>query len=123
MMTGVEMRNAQRVEFWKRHLEGWRASGQTQQVYCRERGVSFKTFARYRDLIGREGKGQAAATLIPVSVKPAAMVKKSPASAVRADSIAPIEVRLRNARTIVVTETVDESRLARLVRLLETLPC
>jgi hypothetical protein len=122
-MTGVEMRNAQRIEFWKRHLEAWRASGQTQQIYCREHGVSFKTFTRYRDLIGREGKAQAAATLIPVSVKPAAVVKKSPASAVRAGGTAPIEVRLRNARSILIAGDVDESRLARLVRLLETLPC
>jgi hypothetical protein len=122
-MAGVGMKNGQRIEFWKRHLEGWRASGQTQQVYCREHGVSFKTFARYRDLIGREGKAQAAATLIPVSVKPAVVVKKSPANAARAVSATPIEVRLRNACSILIAGDVDESRLARLVRLLETLPC
>lgn len=115
------MKQGQRIEFWRRHLEGWRSSGQTQQVYCREHGVSFKTFARYRDLIGREGKAQAAARLIPVSVKP--VVNRSPASVERTGSTASIEVRLRNARTIVVADGVDESRLARLVRLLETLPC
>jgi hypothetical protein len=49
-----------------RHLEAWWAGGLTQQVYCREHSVSLKTVAHYRDLIGREGKAQAAATFIPV---------------------------------------------------------
>lgn len=53
-------------KYWQGHLESWERSGLTQVEYCEKRGLSIKTFQRWR------GKGQAAkpsaVTLVPVKI-------------------------------------------------------
>jgi hypothetical protein len=64
-----EKRMAQRQgkEFWQGHLESWRQSGLTQVAYCAARGLSIKTFTRWRskERDGLFGVGRRL-TLVPV---------------------------------------------------------
>ena len=111
------------LAFWQRQLEQWRTSGLTQKTYCREQNLSYTTFARYRNRINRERKGETtAAAFVPVVIKPEpatpAVAKASGGEAGPA-----IEVRLGNGRAILLHGGFDDVQLGRLVRLLETLPC
>ena len=102
------MKRREGIEFWKRHLEAWRGSGLTQEVYCRQQGVSFTTFARYRNRINRERKdgGVPPAKFVPVAIKTTqpvvAPTMDKPAA--RASGGGHIEIRLANGRTIVVMD-------------------
>lgn len=62
------MAKRQTMEFWQGQLEGWRRSGLTQVAYCASRGLSIKSFHRWR---GKEKETAASAkpslTLVPVS--------------------------------------------------------
>ena len=120
------MKRGEGIEFWKRHLEGWRGSGLTQEAYCREQGVNFRTFARWRNRINRErkGSGVTATGFIPVAIKPPRVVQQTLArQSWQPPSCGRIELRFANGRTMVVIDAVDESQLGRLIRLVETRPC
>lgn len=63
------MAKRQTVGFWQEQLEGWRRSGLTQVAYCASRGLSIKSFHRWRR---KEREAAASAkpslTLVPVSL-------------------------------------------------------
>lgn len=63
------MAKRQTVGFWQEQLEGWRRSGLTQVAYCASRGLSIKSFHRWRR---KEREIAASATpsltLVPVSL-------------------------------------------------------
>jgi hypothetical protein len=119
------MKRREGIEFWERHLEGWRASGLTQEAYCREQGLSFTTFARWRNRINRQRKvaRAAPARLIPVTVKTAPVPQTSTPNTITQNNSGHIEIRLGNGRAIALGVAFDEDDLARVVRLLEALPC
>lgn len=113
------------LAFWKRQLEQWRTSGLTQKAYCSRQNLSYTTFARYRNRIHRERKGEttaATAAFVPVMIRPEAT---APAAAKPRcdDAEKAVEVRLGNGRAILLHGGFDDAQLGRLVRLLETLPC
>jgi hypothetical protein len=116
-------RNVDRVGFWQQHLDGWRKSGLTQTEYCRQQGLKFTTFARYRNRINRERRAKPLvnASFVPVSIKAqAGPVVGEPS---RELSSSPLEIRLHNGRVLAVSRAFDETQLGRLIRLLEALPC
>jgi hypothetical protein len=55
-------------KFWREHHESWARSGLTQVAYCAGRGLSLKTFQRWR---GKELAAAKPVTLVPVSVNTA----------------------------------------------------
>jgi transposase-like protein len=63
------MTKQERAEAWRGHLESWHKSGLTQVAYCRQHGISIKTFHRWRR---KEKEAQSTTpstlTLVPVSV-------------------------------------------------------
>ena len=61
---------AERSEFWRDHVEGWRRSGQTQAAYCAEQGVSVKSLAYWLRRFRQEGVDQPE-PLTLVAVRPA----------------------------------------------------
>ena len=40
-------------EFWTRHVEGWRASGLTQQMYCRRHRLAKGSLGYWASTLGR----------------------------------------------------------------------
>ena len=63
------MAKRQGEKYWQQHLEAWHQSDLTQVAYCASRGLSLKSFYRWRR---KEKEALAAAksslTLVPVSV-------------------------------------------------------
>jgi hypothetical protein len=88
----------------------------------RAQGLRFTTFARWRNRINRQRKTEntAPARLIPVTVK--AAPSTSTPSTITQISSGSIEIRLGNGRAIALGASFDEDNLARVIRVLESLP-
>lgn len=122
------MKRVERARRWAKHIEGWKSSGLTQRVYCERESVSYDTFKRWRVRLRgvRSGNGRAT-RLVPVRVGPARLVRGMPAPLVRGSDRTTIgrgvEIRLVSGRAIALSMEYGEVELARLIRMLEVLPC
>ena len=120
-MTREELRDL-RVK----QVEGWRASGLTQRAYCERESISMKTFSRWRRILREASLAQARPVrLVPVRITRAReQADESRISARRSSALSgPVEVVLGSARRVRFADGLDEASLARLIRLLEVLPC
>lgn len=61
-MAGSEQRRRQ----WERRVTRWRASGVSMAAYCRQHGLSYWMFVRWRQRIERAVEPALPLTLIPV---------------------------------------------------------
>jgi hypothetical protein len=61
-MAGRQQRRRQ----WERRVAGWRASGLSMAAYCRQHGLSYWMFVRWRQRIERTVTPASRLTLIPV---------------------------------------------------------
>jgi len=105
------MDREERVGFWNRHIEGWRASGLSQRAYCEREAISVSTL-QWRLRKSRAVQRPITPSFVPVEV--AVPERACPD---------PIEVVLLSGRRLRLTAPRSETELARLVRLLEVLPC
>lgn len=93
-------------------------SGMTLGAFARHFGVSAKRVGRWRARLTRTPCGQP--DFHPVRVVPPLTTLLSEDCG---DLPRPFEVRLRGGRSVLIPERFDDASVARLVRLLETLPC
>lgn len=56
----------QRRRWWQRRVARWRASGVSMAAYCRQHGLSYWMFVRWRQRIERTVTPASPLTLIPV---------------------------------------------------------
>jgi hypothetical protein len=118
------MKRVERARRWAKHIEGWKGSGLTQRAYCERESVAYDTFRRWRQRL----RGGARATrLVPVHVGTASRVRGVPAPLPKASGGTVIgrgvEIRLVSGRAITLGMEYGEVELARLIRMLEVLPC
>jgi len=115
----------ERLRFWRRHWSDWASSGLSQRTYCEHHGLSYATFVYGRNRV-KEGLTEfPGSSFVPVLIEtPMSSVPDGvdPASVITR-SIAGVDIRLKHGRTVVVLEGFDETLLARVMRLLEQLPC
>lgn len=106
------MERESRVRYWTQHIEGWKSSGLSQRGYCEREGIALSTLQWWCRRL--RGNGQQAETprFVPVTVPAISDVRDEP-----------IEVVLLSGRRLRLAAPRDETELARLVRLLEVLPC
>jgi len=57
----------------QKHIEAWQSSGLSQAAYCREQGLNAKTFGNWLRIYRNGCAGNQPATLVPVTIKPAAL--------------------------------------------------
>ena len=120
-MTREELRSL-RVK----QIDGWKGSGLTQRAYCERESISLKTFSRWRRLLREASPAQERLVqLVPVRVaRSGERADESRLSAGRSAALpGPVEVVLGSARRVRFVDGLDEASLARLIRLLEVLPC
>ena len=108
-----------------KQIEGWRASGLTQVAYCKREAISFETFRRWWCKLGDHGVSvPLAPQFVPVRIAEASRSVRSATRGERADVLVqPVEVVLASGRRLRFGDGLDETSLARLIRLLEVLPC
>lgn len=54
---GKEGRGTVWEQRWRERIAGWRASGQTQQEYCRSHGISVSSFSHWKSKLARRESG------------------------------------------------------------------
>jgi hypothetical protein len=108
-----------------KQLAGWGASGLTQQAYCEREGISLKTFQRWRHrLAAQAGALPGSVQLVPVRVADTVSAVVARTRREPTDVLAqPVEVVLASGRRLRFGDGLEETALARLIRLLEVLPC
>ena len=122
------MNRVQRARQWAKHIEGWKASELTQREYCERKSISYDTFKRWRRRLRADrSEGVSATRWVPVSVEARRPVRMT-ASGVseqrgHLSCVRGVEVRLISGRSVVLGGEFEELELARLIRLLEVLPC
>jgi hypothetical protein len=110
-----------------KQIEGWRSSGLTPRAYCERELISCETLRRWRLKLGAESVAAAqlpAGSFIAVEVSPAISAQASrPRRTSDAELAESVEVVLTSGRRVRFVDGLDERGLARLIRLLEVLPC
>jgi len=105
------MDREERAGFWNRHIDGWKSSGLSQRAYCEREAISV-SLATPSAAKRRAADRPDTMRFVPVGV-----------GAAPASCEGPIEVVLLSGRRLRLSAPRNETALARLVRLLEVLPC
>jgi hypothetical protein len=116
---------SERAIFWSRHWAAWQSSGLSQRAYCQQQGLSYSAFGYWRNRLNRVKSAAIRPPFVPLLIEPPAV------EAGGAESVAPIhcgrgtgvEIRLVHGRSIVVDADFDEAVLARVIRVMEQVPC
>jgi hypothetical protein len=90
--------------------------------YCAGKGLSYSSMKRWRSQLAvsgsraarRQRSGCQPGTLVPIAVADPILTHSLPAAA--------IEIRLRGGRAIVIEGEIDDTRLSRLIGLVERAP-
>lgn len=105
------MERESRVRYWSQHIEAWKASGLSQRAYCKREGIAVSTLQWWCRRLRGNGRAETL-QFVPVAVPANPDVRDEP-----------IEIVLLSGRRLRLSAPRDETELARLVRLLEVLPC
>ena len=116
-----------RVAFWRGHWHVWGESGLSQRVYFARAGLSYPAFGYWRNRVKvPEIPATAAApAFVPVVVEcpeatPVGSKVKVPTAP---EGDGGIDIRVAHGRTIRVAADFNEALLARVIRVLEQVPC
>jgi transposase-like protein len=106
-MSQTSHRGPDRERFWQEAVAGWKKSGQTIAAFCTARGLSQASFYAWRRKFARHDEVAPAATFVPLTVVPDAVV----------------EIVLPTGVVVRVPATADAAAVAKLVAALGTAPC
>ena len=106
-MAQTHHRGPSRERYWREAIVGWKKSGQTIAAYCRARGLGQASFYAWRRQFARRDRVAPAATFVPLTVVPDAVV----------------EVVLPKGVVVRVPAAADAAAVAKLVAALGTPPC
>ncbi len=99
---GHQTEVVERHEFWTRHINAWKHSGQTRAVYCDHYGLSLQKFAYWRKRLKKK------ASLNPTLVQ-------LPHGILRQAVSPPVRVIVDERYVIEVTDEFNASTLARVL--------
>ena len=98
-------------EFWRGHVQAWRASGLTQREYCRSEGLHKGSLSYWSSTFGREGAG--ASGLVEVGV---ACLNDAVA---RAEPVRPVEVVVEGRYLLRLWPGTDGAHMRQVLSVLE----
>ena len=106
-MSQKRRRDLERQQFWREAVAGWKKSGQTIAAFCTGRGLSQANFYAWRRKFARHDEVASAATFVPLTVVPDAVV----------------EIVLPTSIVVRVPAAADAAAVAKLVAALGAAPC
>ena len=107
MKRSISAAGQQRRKFWENHLRAWQASGLSQAGYCREHGLSDKSFVYWKK------------RLVPARVAVSLVEVPRYQAAPMLCASRPLRLMLGNRYGIEIEQGFDEQTLERLLRVLE----
>jgi len=107
MKRPVSEESQQRRKFWEDHLRAWQESGMSQAGYCRQHGLSDKSFLYWKKRHGRAG--------VSVSLVEVPAFQATP----MLPGCRPLRLMLGNRYGIEIERGFDEETLGRLLQVLE----
>ena len=109
---------------WRRHIAAWQRSGESIRVYCLRHELSEASFHAWKSKFKRRDEQEAKGLGRAHEVR-GALFAEVCVDALREDEgrCSFIEVRLGSGRSVRVWPGFDEETLARVLRVVENLPC
>jgi hypothetical protein len=107
MRRNISVEGEQRRKFWENHLRDWQLSGLPQVGYCREHGLSVKSFVYWKK------------KLVPARASVSLVEVARFESAPKVSSCRPLRLMVGNRYGIEIERGFDEETLDRLLRVLE----
>ena len=106
-MSQHRRRGPDRERFWREAVVDWKKSGQTIAAFCTARGLSQASFYAWRRQLAGRDRVAPAATFVPLTVVPDAVV----------------EIVLPTSVVVRVPASADATAVAKLVAALGAAPC
>jgi transposase-like protein len=100
-------RGPDRERFWREAVANWKKSGRTIAAFCAARGLSQASFYAWRRQLAGRDRVAPAATFVPLTVVPDAVV----------------EIVLPTSVVVRVPAAADAAAVAKLVAALGSVPC
>ena len=108
-----------RCRYWRKQIQSWEGSGETQTAFCREHGLSVSAFGWWKGELKRrqalkgteEGRLDTGSLFVPVHVG---------APGLRLEAVERVEVVLRSGHVLRVPTGFEDASLIRLLDLLES---
>lgn len=105
---------AEKVEFWRRQIEGFAASGLSVKEYCAQQGIAVANWYYWRKRFGKNAQARlmvsGAEEFLPITLAPNRAL------------IPTVEIQLLSGRSLKLSAPLDTSWLQSLVQVLEE-PC
>jgi len=98
MAHGAAIRDRKKEAFWRRHVQGQQASGESIRAYCHAHSLKEPAFYWWRTELARRGQSTAQPAFVPVHVV--------------ADTPACIEITLPGGQRVRIRGSVDRQTLA-----------
>ena len=102
----------ERQEFWRKHVDDWKASGKTKKIFCEERGLAYYSFLRWCSRLKEEEAKHSSF----VEVGAPQHSKQEPPARIEIEQ--PVDIAVAGT-TIRVNRWIEEEALSRIVRAVE----
>ena len=97
---------------WKAHSESWKASGLTQQAYCEQEGISYRSFVYQHNRLMSQSKKA-----------PLKFIEAKPAPAVTNSHVAGLQLMLPNGIRIGIGAEVNSALLQTVLSVAGAVQC
>lgn len=105
--------SVERVEGWRKHVEGWKRSGLSQDAYCRKNGISKSTLGHWKRRLERDATAGNVQTVVPVPIQITTPEKKPAVQ---------LQLRIGERYRVDIQDDFSPATLEKLLRTLNRLP-
>lgn len=116
-------RDPVKEQFWRQAFRDWKASGQTRNQFCADRGLSRHTFEYWRSEIAKRDTESTRPPTPPKSTPTPPPTPKPLLMPLRIVPSTPLEIRLTDGRSVLVPAGFDPKHLQAVLAVLEPKPC
>ena len=102
----------ERQEFWRKHIDDWKASGKTKKIFCEEHELGYYSFLRWCSRLN-EGEDESC-TFVEVGRKHQS--NQEPPARIEIEQ--PVDIAVAGT-TIRVNRWIEEEALSRIIRAVE----
>ena len=111
----------ERADFWAKHMVGWESSGLSQQEYCHQQNINFKTFGSWRTLLkSKAGNLTGTKKPNPVALIPLSVIPAETSHVLAASGKSGIQLLINEKFTVDIAIDFHANTLLRLLEVIKT---